>query len=139
MYKRQILGASFINSNIDEVDGPFGIVKDAELPQAPGYSLNYLLRYNWDVSDGYFAMQLDGTYNDDQYIESHNGGSSIQDAYGIINASVTYYDNDEWNLSLWVKNLNDAKYAIYSLDTLGLILRQYGAPTQVGVTATYNW
>jgi iron complex outermembrane receptor protein len=134
-----ILGASFINSNIDEVDGPFGIVKDAELPQAPGYSLNYLLRYNWDVSDGSFAMQLDGTYNDVQYMESHNGGSSIQDAYGIINASVTYYDNDEWNLSAWVKNLNDAKYAIYSLDTLGLILRQYGAPTQFGVTATYNW
>lgn len=137
-----ILGASFIDSEIERAPGatPDTFVEDAELPQAPGYSLNYLFRYNWDALGGNVALQLDGVYNDDQYMESHNGGSSLQESYGTANLSLGYTSAEgDWEVRGWVKNLNDEEWAIYSLDIGGFIERQYAPPRWYGLTASYNW
>lgn len=135
-----MLGLSFLDSEIDSAPTPFGVVENAELPQAPGYSFNYLARYNWDAMGGNVAVQVDGVYNDDQFIESHNAESSLQEAYGVVNASIAYTSGDEsWNVRGWVKNLNDEDYAIYSLDIVGVIIRQYGPPRAYGLTASFNF
>ncbi len=135
-----MLGLSIIDSEVDEVIAPFGNVKNVELPQSPGYSFNYLVRYNWDALGGNIALQLDGVYNDDQFIESHNGDSSQQDAYGTTNASISYTSRDGgWKVRGWVKNLTDEEYAIYSLDVGGIVIRQYGPPRWYGLTVSYNW
>ena len=137
-----ILGASFIDSNIDQAPGaaPGSFILDAELPSAPGYSFNYLVRYNMDMLEGNVALQLDGVFNDQQFLESHNGGSSIQGSYGMANASISYSSGDSaWDISVWVKNLTDEEVAIYSLDIGGFVIRQYNPPRQFGLTATYNW
>jgi iron complex outermembrane receptor protein len=137
-----MLGLSFIDSEIEKAPGAAAdsFVEDAELPQAPGYSFNYLFRYNWDALGGNMAAQLDGVYNDEQYLESHNGGSSLQEGYNTTNFSLSYRSADEaWDLRAWVKNINDEEWAIYSLDIGGFVQRQYAPPRWYGVTATYNW
>lgn len=135
-----MLGASFIDSEIEFSPGPAGLIANTELPSAPGYSLNYLFRYNWNALDGNMALQVDGVYNDDQFMEGHNGRSSIQKAYGNTNASLNYTSGDgDWDLRFWVKNLTDAESALYSLDIGGFVIRQYAPPRWYGVTASYNW
>jgi iron complex outermembrane receptor protein len=87
------LGASFLDSKIDNVpvaglqyppaglpaiDWPEDFVYDTKMPNAPDYSVNYLLRYNWDMLNGNMAVQVDGVYYADQYLEATNGGASWQ-------------------------------------------------------------
>jgi iron complex outermembrane receptor protein len=137
-----MLGVSFIDSEIEASPGasPGSVIEDAEFPSAPGFSFNYLVRYNWDVMSGNMAVQLDGVYNDDQYLEGHNGGSSLVEAYNTTNASINYTTGDGyWNTKIWVKNITDEEYAIYSLDVGGFVIQQYAPPRWYGATVSYNW
>jgi iron complex outermembrane receptor protein len=136
------LGLSLIDSKVDQSPGalPGVFIQNTDLPSAPGYSLNYLLRYNWDTLGGNMAVQLDGNYNDDQFLEGHNGATSLQESYATFNASISFTPNDgKWDVRAWVKNLSDAEWAIYSNDVGGFVIRQYAPPRQVGVTAAYHW
>lgn len=137
-----LLGLSVIDSEVDEVLGaiPGSIVEGAEFPNAPRYSANYLFRYYWEALEGEFSVQLDGVYNDKQYIEGHNSASSLQEAYGRANASINYNAKEgDWGVRLWIKNITNAENAVYSLDVGGFVVRQYESPRWVGITASYNW
>jgi len=157
-----ILGASFMTSEVEEVqavgtwvspvgcaspagcvviDFPQDVIEDTELPNAPNFSLNYLVRYNWDALGGNMAAQVDGVYYDDQYLEVTNGGGSFQEAYGVSNARLTYTSgNENYQLTAWVKNLADEEYKLYNLD-LGMLgaTAFYAPPRTAGITASYSW
>ncbi len=137
-----VLGLSVVDSEVDEVVGPFGdVVTDTEFPNAPGYSFNYLFRYNWDTLGGNMAVQLDGTYDDDQYLEVSNNTQSLQDAGGVVNARVKYTAGDErWSVTGWVQNLTDEERKSYTLD-LGILgaTGVYQPPRWYGLTLNYNF
>ena len=148
-----ILGASYQNSEVDNVetpqqqvtpvgfsvDWPIDFLNGVELPNAPTFNLNYLFRYNWDVSNGNVAIQFDGAYYDDQFYEVTNGGAAFQEAYNVSNFSVTW-SNDEWKLTGWLKNAFDEEYKIYGLD-LGILggTAVYAPPAWYGFTAAYSF
>jgi iron complex outermembrane receptor protein len=150
------LGLSFLDSKIDRVpvaglqyppaglpaiDWPEDFVYDTRMPNAPDYSVNYLLRYNWDMLSGNVAAQVDGVYYADQYLEATNGGGSWQKAYGISNAHLSYTGPGEhFQISAWVKNLSDQTYKTYSLD-LGILgaTAFYGPPRTYGANLSYHW
>lgn len=146
-----VFGASFLDSEVDEVeaqgsqfgpeffpgapdaqfcenqggfffcDFPADTVVDAELPNAPSVSLNYLVRYNQDILGGNVAIQFDGVYYSDQFLEVTNGLGSLQEAYNVSNALLTYIPGDgNFEFSLWTKNVFDQEYRQYSLD-LGIL------------------
>ena len=161
-----ILGASWQTSSVDEVRGPgeqFGpeffpgapdaqyctnqggfffcdypvdFITDAEFPNAPEFALNYLLRYNFDVAAGNMAVQVDGAWYDDQYLEVTNGLSSLQPSYNVTNASIMY-TNDRSGISAqaWVRNIFDEEYRAYTLN-LGILgtTSFYAPPRTYGVT-----
>ena len=144
-----VLGASFIDSEVDQVLGAAAIltgggaggviITGAELPNAPAISLNYVFRYNTDMGGGNVAFQIDGNYNDDQFLEVTNGSGSKQDAYNVSNASVSY-TNDRFRLIGWVKNFTDETYLQYSLDLGELGTTSYYAmPITYGLTARISW
>ena len=137
-----ILGAAFINSEVDFVPAVFPGTgtANAEFPQAPGTSLNALVRKSWDAMSGQMAVQLDGNWNDDQFMEGTNSLVSRQDSYGVLNASLTYAA-DSWSASAWVKNLGDEDYLLYNLDLglAGFIEQVYAPPRQWGVTFRMDW
>ena len=138
-----MLGAAFIDSEVDQVPDVFGGTVKAELPTAPGVSLNFLARYEWELGElGYLSLQADGNYNGDQYIEGTNSAVSKEDAYAVLNASLNFRSaDDSWDVSAWVDNFTNEKYRLYNLDLglLGFVEQVYAPPRWYGVTATYRW
>jgi len=146
-----ILGAAFIDSEVDEVVGPFSVInpgggvgnaiRNAELPNAPALSLNYLFRYNFDLGAGNLAVQIDGVWNDDQFLEVTNGTGTFQKAYNVSNARLTYTGADgKYSIAGWVRNFTDETYKQYSLDLGALgVTTYYAPPTMYGVTAQFNF
>jgi iron complex outermembrane receptor protein len=133
-----VLGANSILSGTGVTGVP---IRDAEFPNAPSYSGNYLVRYNWNVGSGNVAVQLDGAFYDDQFLEVTNGSGTVQEAYNVSNVRLTYTDADErFSIGAWVKNANDEIYKQYSLD-LGVLgaTTYYAPPRTYGVTARFYW
>ena len=150
-----VLGAAFQESDVDgvsmtgqqvtpvgfPVDWPVDFIDNAELPNTPSVSLNYLVRYNFDALAGNVGLQLDGYYNGDQYLEVTNGGAAKQDAYSVLNARASWTSEDEsWLITAWVRNLTDEVYKQYALD-LGILggTVYYAPPIWSGVNVSYNW
>ncbi len=116
-------------------DFPQDSVTGVELPLAPSFSLNYLLRYNFDALAGNVAIQVDGAFYDDQFLEVTNAPASLQEAYNLTNASLSWESDGGLVITGFVKNLFDEEYAVYSLDLGGLGTTQvYGAPRTYGVS-----
>ncbi len=135
-------GASFIDSEVDFVPAVFDMTgtTNAEFPQAPSTSLNALVRKSWGALNGEFAVQFDGNWSDDQFLEGTNSLVSVQEAYAVLNARLSY-STDNWSVAGWVKNFNDEDYLLYNLDLglAGFIEQVYAPPRQWGVTFQYNW
>jgi len=137
-----LAGLSFIDSEVDEViDANGGIVVNNELPNAPGISGNWLARYNFDTGLGNVAFQIDGVYNDEQFLEVTNAEVSREDSYTVMNANVSLTTMDEaLRVTAWVKNFTDEEYRIYNLD-LGVLgaTSFYAPPRWYGVTVNYSF
>lgn len=136
------LGLSVLDSEVEQIIGPFGdTATDRELPNAPTYSFNYLFRYNWDATGGNWAAQLDGFYDDDQFLEVSNNSQSLQKAGGVVNARVSYTTEDEhWSVTGWVQNLTDEGRKAYTLDLSILgVTGVYAPPRWYGLTGRYSF
>ena len=85
-------------------------------------------------------MQLDGNWNDDQFMEGTNSLVSEQDSYGVLNARLTY-SRDRWSAAAWVNNVTDEEFLLYNLDLglVGFIEQVYAPPRQWGVTLRMDW
>jgi iron complex outermembrane receptor protein len=143
------LGAAFLDSEVDFVPAVFpgtGTV-DAELPQAPNFSLNALARYAVPLNFGELAFQVDGRYSGDQFLEGTNSRVSFQKDYAVINASVSLTGPERrWQASVWVKNLTNTKYLVYNLDLgvafgdgTGFTEQMYAPPRQFGATLRFGF
>lgn len=150
-----MLGMSFMDTEVDEVigpqeqvtpvgfpvDWPVNVLRNNDLPNAPDFSVNYLVRYNFDALAGNIALQVDGAYYDDQWLEVTNSGGALQEAYSVSNARVTWVSaSDSMQLTGWVKNFTDEEYKLYNLN-LGILgsTAFYAPPRVYGVTATYRF
>lgn len=137
-----LLGIAYIDSTVDAVPDVFGGTVEAEFPNAPKLSVNGLVRYEWALGQGNLAVQVDGVWNDDQFIEATNSHLSQEDAYLVWNARLTYTNNDEsWKLAAWVKNVGDQAYRLYNLDLglLGISEEVYAPPRWYGVSLTHQF
>ncbi|MWV27540.1 TonB-dependent receptor [Aurantiacibacter rhizosphaerae] len=120
-------------------DYPQDFITDAEFPNSPEFSLNYLFRYNFDLGGGELAAQVDGAWYADQYLEVTNGLSSLQEAYNVTNTSLMYTDDASGiSAQLWMRNVFDKEYRAYTLN-LGILgttsffapPRTYGATLRI--------
>lgn len=143
-----VLGLSLLDSEVDEVNGPPTVagpaasLKNVEFPNAPGFSFNYLFRYNWDTLGGNVALQVDGIYEDDQFLEVQNGPTSVQEKGGFINARASYTSADgSWELTLWIKNIEDEDRKAYTIDLgqIGGTTAVFHPPQTFGVNVKYNF
>ncbi|MEP7351507.1 MAG: TonB-dependent receptor [Sphingorhabdus sp.] len=120
---------------------PDATVTNAEFPNAPKFSLNYLMRYDFDVAGGEGAVQIDGAWYDKQFLEVTNGASSLQSAYNVTNGSISWTDpSGMFDLSLWSKNIFNQQFRAYTLN-LGILgtTAYYAPPTTYGATLRINW
>ena len=137
-----IVGAAFIDSEVDAVPDVFGGTVRADFPLAPKTSFNFLGRYEWPGVGGLVSVQLDGRWNDDQFLEGTNSEVSFEPAYSVWNGTVGYRTNDDkLRVAVFVKNFTNEAYRIYDLDLglLGFIEQAYAPPRQVGASVAYHW
>lgn len=137
-----IFGAAFLDSEVDAVPDVFGGTVKAEFPTAPTVSLNWLGRYEWSAPGGRMAVQVDGMFNDDMFLEGTNSAVSLENAYSVWNANLSYTTaDDRWKATLWVRNFTDEEYRLYNLDLglLGFIEQVYAPPRWIGGTVSYRW
>jgi iron complex outermembrane receptor protein len=137
------VGAAYIDSEVDAVPDVFGgTITAVDFPTAPELSFNLLGRYEWPALGGQLAAQVDGNWNDDQFLEGSNSDASFEPAYSVWNGRLSYETgNERLRMALWVKNFTDEEYRIYNLDLglIGFIEQVFAPPRQYGVTMSYHW
>jgi iron complex outermembrane receptor protein len=137
-----MLGAAFVESHVNAVPDVFGGTVRSEFPTAPSTSVNFLARYEWPTLSGLVGLQMDGRWNDDQFLEGTNSEVSFEPSYSVLNASVSWRREDERvSATAYVKNFTDEEYRLYDLDLglLGFTQQVYAPPRQMGLTVAYRW
>jgi iron complex outermembrane recepter protein len=136
------LGISRLETEAKDVPLPAGGYTNTELPQAPGWSINGVARYEWTVPTGRLSIEADTKWNDHEYLELLNAPVDYQPSYALTDARLTYTsDGGHWEVAAWVKNLADKYYRVYNLDLSALGFNQgvYGPPRTFGGTFSYRW
>ncbi|WP_226703594.1 TonB-dependent receptor [Microbulbifer elongatus] len=131
------------------VTQPDGSIEDEsdvrEMANTPKQTFMAQLSYAVPMAGGELMLNSTYSYRDD--VRIFEVPSAIdQDAYGLIDASATFYSADgNWNLSLQGKNLTDEEYIVagYNLgDAFGIPAWNtafYGAPRTIALTGNYNF
>lgn len=133
------LGASIINSEVDEVSVQGEAHQNNEMVLAPSYSLNGLVRYQATEE---LSVQVDFNHQDEQFFDITNSEVSKESAYTVFNARIGYDINENLSVSAFVKNLTNEEYRVYSFDftgAAGFNQNFYAAPRWVGVTLNYTF
>ena len=135
-------GASVQHSEVKDVLLPSGRLVDNELPYAPAFSLNGLARYEWPALGGALALQADFNYSDEFCFSVLCAPIDQEDAYVLGNFRASYTTGDErWKLAVFVNNVSDTEYRLYTLDISGLSIATdaFANPRWAGGTITYTW
>lgn len=134
-----MVGLSVSNSKVDLIEAGGNPIIDAEFPNAPAISGNYLARHYTEIGEGNFVVQFDGAFYGAQFLEVTNGPGTKQHGYNISNLSFSY-DTEDWSISLKSKNIFDVEYKAYTLDLGILGATSYYAPGRTYLaTFSYNF
>jgi iron complex outermembrane receptor protein len=146
------LGLSLMDSEIVKTDvvlppldgGPQTTIKGNEIPNAPSYTANGRIRYQWPVGATLaLAAQTDFHVVDEHFLEPNNRDYLAEDGYFIANARLSLLSlDDRWSVSAWVKNLNDEEYRTAAQDlafALGFSEIVVGIPTTWGLEFEYRF
>lgn len=140
------LGLSYLDSEIEgwDSDDPAEVAlhEGNNLQDAPELTFNGMVRYDWSLSNGMNASVMsDFNYNDEVYRTLDNESTYLQDSYSLINGRISLTSqNDDWTLSLWVRNLTDGEYEVNLVDTPTTGLwHMPGAPRTYGINLNYRW
>jgi len=158
-----VLNASigFIDSEFDEVldtNADTGKVFDKSdnftISNTPDFTYNLAANYTIESSMGDFIVNASYYYRDD-YVLFEESSLLTQEGYGLVNASITWYDdNSDWSVGLHLKNLTDEEYMVGGYQFVapqadgsfkpGLggdntLISYYGDPRTVALTASYQF
>lgn len=137
-------GISYMDSEVKDVPYPSGLgTFDPSLPQAPEFSGNLMVRYEHPVSANLRGViQFDVSYTDDTYFAVLSAPVDFEESYTVANARVSLMDeSDTYELALFVNNLTDKEYRVYSADVGAFGYRDsvYAQPRMYGVQFRYNF
>jgi iron complex outermembrane receptor protein len=146
------LGVSLTDSEIVETDvvlppldgGPPTTIEGNEIPNAPSYTANGRIRYQWPIGASLaMAAQTDFHVVDEHFLEPNNREYLAEDGYFVANARLELMSQDNrWAVSAWVKNLNDEEYRTAAQDlalALGFSEIVVGVPTTWGLEFEYRF
>lgn len=138
-----IFGASFIESEVEDVGMPNGSFQDRELPNAPSFSFNGLGRYTVSVSDGFLmTFQADFSYQDDSCFTVVCHPVEEEDDFIVGNARISLApESDKWEVAVFVNNIGDEEYRVFAGDAsfVGNTSSSFGAPRWYGASVSYRW
>lgn len=110
---------------------------------APEFTFNGLIRYETEINEDWTAaLSTDWSWRDDQYLETLNAPSNLQEDYWLHNARMTISSSDgKYDFSVYGHNLADKEYRTYvnDLPNLGWLLNIYGQPRTFGISAAVHF
>ena len=114
------------------------------LPSAPETNVNVSLDYDlWQSERAWVQLHYDASYVSKQYFEPFNDDRLSQSGYVVHNLRLNVaVEDEEHALGLYIKNVADKEYAVYSVDLVadwnGLFFFR-GAPRTFGVDYKYSF
>ncbi len=113
------------------------------LPNAPESTAKLGLNWEGQVGDGVLRLRGEAYYQDDVYFTEWNRADAYQASYEQYNASAEYSWNDQWQLSVWGRNLSDEEVMSNNIITAPLYdSLRVGAvlpPRTYGATVTFQF
>ncbi len=116
----------------------------SKLVNTPEWSGNFGLQYALQVAGGgQVITRADLAYVDDHFKDALNFPQLHQDSYSLIDAYITYVSaKDDWEVSLFGKNLSDEKYIVSGFAnglTQGRATANLGRPREWGLSLMYRF
>ena len=133
------LGASALDTEVDQVTVQGNVVNNTQLVLAPEFSLNGIVRYQ--ATDA-LSVQVDFNHQGEHFFDITNSDLSTEDSYTVFNARIGYDVSENLSLAAWVKNLGDEEYRVYTFDFTGPggFNQQFFAPPRwAGVSLNYSF
>ena len=114
-------GFGLLEDEVEDATNLPNVQVGNELPAAPGFTINGLLRKEFQLAKGNFAVQVDFSYVDDMVFTIENFPGKSQDGYELVNAraSYTFGPSNRYELAVWGKNLTDTEYCQEKQDLTG--------------------
>jgi iron complex outermembrane receptor protein len=138
--KAHLLGAFELSLGVGYLDSK--IKQGGELPLAPDWSVNGLLRKGWNVGgDNTIVAQADFNWAGAFYTDSANNTAGLVGSQHALNARISYEHHDgKWAASLVGRNLTDEEN-LYSMLPVSTSWAQayYGRPRWISVEFTFNY
>lgn len=108
------------------------------LRQAPRNSSSLLLNYNKMTDNGEWDFRLEYSHTDRQITDYLDQRTAI-DEVELFGGRIGWTSPDEqWEVSLWGKNLKDDDYIAHSYTVGPGIIGTWGAPRTYGLTVNYS-
>jgi iron complex outermembrane receptor protein len=143
-----VLGLAYLNTAVKDVqepgaDGTGGAIKDRDMVMAPSLSANALVRYSFDAFGGTAGLQVDGTYNGAQYLDTFNSPAFREGSYMMGNVRASWTSGDShWITTVFVENVTDEEYRVYAFDLTGLLgsaQEVWSRPRWAGISVGYRF
>ena len=131
-------GVGLLDAEIDEPGNLLGVSEGNVLPHSPDVTFNGLVRKEFQLGRGTFALQTDFRFQDDVSFGLENAPTLNQDGYGILNARGIYSSGPDgrYQIAVWGENLTDTEYCGFLAELRGLSENVRCAPN-IG-TPTYG-
>jgi iron complex outermembrane receptor protein len=138
------LTGSWEESHVPNVMLPDGVtVVDHDLPQAPHWSGNALIRYEFPLAGGNAMVQADSMYQSHMCFTLMCAPVEQEPAYHVENARIGFTPKDSnLDLAFYVNNIFNRAYRIYAYDGVyysGATQSVYNRPRTWGVNVRYHF
>ena len=138
------LSGSVLHTEVHNVELPdLASFVTHNLPQAPGFSGNALVRYEFALAGGKASLQADFQHSDKFCFTVLCAPVEREGAYNVTNARIGYTGpNDTWEIAAFVNNIFAEKYRVYGYDNTlfdGTVAGVYAKPRTWGVTGVIHF
>ena len=92
-------------------------------------------------SDIALRLSVDGRHQSSSFKDALNDPLIKADGYWTLDARLSVFSEDDWDVSVWGKNITDERYVTQAVNQLsfGFGYRVYGAPRTYGLTLTKHF
>jgi iron complex outermembrane recepter protein len=135
------LAMSYLDATAKDIPSPAGELRDRDMVAAPDFSTSAVVRYEWPMLDGQFAVQVSGNHEQNVYYDIQNVPVSRESGYTVGNLRASYARNN-WEVAAWLDNFTNEEYLVYTFDftgTFGFNQQAWGRPRWGGVSFRYNF
>jgi iron complex outermembrane receptor protein len=130
----------FPGGAVDSITGAPLNVAGNTLARSPEVTSSVTGRYRFETGSLTSNLVLNYTYRSKQFFNPDNRANTVQQGYGLLNASLDVKLNEQWGLAVFGRNLADKNYrGNRGVSFLGVPFSLYAQPRTYGVELYYRF